>query len=119
MYARAISPCRREQRGGENGATVAGVGGSDTTANPRPAARTAADYWRGGSILPDLAHRRDAAPHSTFRRRAERQSEAGSRETLLPERHHAAPDLPPLVRSTGGGLGLRTASPPGRRRAYR
>src|ERR1700682_3272120 len=117
MYATAISPCRREQRGDENGATVAGVGGSDTTANPRPAARTAADYWRGGSILPDLAHRRDAAPRSTFRRWADRQSEAGSRETVLPERDHAATDLPPLVRSTGGGLDIRDSPPPRRRRS--
>src|SRR6202022_5102556 len=119
MYARALSPCRRDQRGDQNGAAVAGLGGSNTTANPRPAARTAADYRRGGCILPHLAHRRDAAPDSAFRRWADRKSEAGSRATLLPERDHVATDLPPLVRSAGGGLGLRTAPPPGRRRAKR
>src|SRR5713101_8014907 len=117
MYATAISPRRPWQHRGGNGATVAGAGGSDTTANPRPSARTAADHWRGRSIFPHLANRRDAAPHRTFGRWVNREPEAGSRATLLPERDHVATDLSPLVRSLGGGLGIRNPPPPGQRRA--
>src|ERR1700674_3455966 len=116
MYATAINPCRRRHHGGGNGAAVAGIGGSDTTANPRPAARTAADHRRGCRILPHLADRRDAAPRGPFRRRSDRQPEAGSRATLLPERDHVATDLSTVVRSPGGGLGIRNPPPPSRRR---
>src|ERR1700674_1036741 len=117
MYARAFSPRRRWQDGGGNGAALAGVVGSDTAADPGPAARTAADHGRGRGTLPHLANRRDAAPHGTLGRRADRQPEAGSRATLLPERDHVATDLSTVVRSPGGGLGIRNAPPPGRRRA--
>src|SRR5260370_22280619 len=119
MYAGAISPCRRWRYGDENGADLAGVGGSDPAANPGPTAGTAANHWRGRSILPHLANRRDAAPHGTFGGWADRKPEAGSRATLLPERDHAAADLPPLVRSPGGGLGFRNPPPSRRRRGQR
>src|ERR1700686_307106 len=116
MYATALSPSRQRQRRGGNGAAVAGIGGSDTTADPGRAARTAADYWRDRGILPHLANRRNAAPRGPFRRRAHRQPEAGARAALLPERDHVATDLPPLVRSPGGGLGIRNPAPPSQRR---
>src|ERR1700732_4033237 len=116
MYATALSPSHRRQRRGGNGAAVAGMGESDTTADPGPAARTAADYWRDRGILPHLANRRDAAPRGTFRRRSDRQPAAGSGATLLPERDHVTTDLPPVVRSPGGWLGIRNPPAPSPRR---
>src|ERR1700736_832677 len=119
MYATAINPRRPSERRDQNRAPVAGVGGSDATANSGPSARTASDHWRGRSRLPHLANRRDAAPHGAFGCGADREPEAGSRATLLPERDRVATDLSTLVRSAGGGLGIRNPAPPGWRRAWR
>src|ERR1700736_6702902 len=116
MYAAAIRPGRPGQRGDENGASLAGVGRSDASANPGPPARTAADHGRGRSILPHLADRRDATPPGAFGRGADRQPEAGPRAPLLLERDHAATNLSTLVRSPGGGLGIRNPPLPGQRR---
>src|ERR1700736_747632 len=107
MYAATISPRRQWQDRDHNGAPVAGVGGSHATADPGPATRTAADHWRSRVTIPHLADRRNATPHRALGRWAYRKSEAWARATLLPQCDDVATDLSTLVRSAGGGLGIR------------
>src|SRR5438445_12179963 len=117
MYAVAISPLPGRPDGRQDSALVAGIGGSDATSDPGPAPRTAADHGRGRLTLPHLADRSDAAPHRAFRRRAGRKPEAWARAPLLPERDDAATDPSEVVRSPGGGLGIRHPPPTTKRRS--